>query len=1107
MQKNKPKIAFDLNYYKASNLDISDEVDAAEHYRSFGWREGRDPSPLFDSHFYTNRYSDFDASTVDPLEHYNEIGRSENRLARPLNVISLAECPDAAFSVKAAFHCRIEDLSIWPEICDLLADADPSYPIFLSVSARADFYAALRYAEKYKALSGRFSCVIVPRGLSDLDVLLVRLRDKLESFDVWANLSTQSDVDPVIRVHQLGQTFGSRVQMAKYMGCLANNAPAGLCFSETFRVFKGQTRNAFIESWPHIHDDKEYPSSSTFWARTDVLIDAADRLQSMDNGHLKRKERHADQLKAIWEAADIKHLGFLAIRSGILRATLLGRPAVSARENSDQRGERWRALSPSITENRPLPLVTPFGPINSRRIDLHWVIPDYSEGGGGHMTIFRFVNLLDKAQFRQTIWIQNCFNHATPALAKQQIQSWYQPISDDVIVRFLPDDVEAITGDAVIATDCWTAFPVSRMARFKERFYFIQDWESEFHPAGDLRLAASLTHHLGFTALTAGTWLAQKAASVGMEVVSWKLGADTTNYHPKDPCQISDVIFRPLGNISKPDHYRAWKVGKSDRNNENEKNEQFEYRKNGAPFSPKGFETEIPQIALYARGFTPRRAVDLAIAGLRSLAARGWLFHVHLYGEDKDFGEMPFIYTPHGLSEPKELGSIYAKCDVGIAFSATNYSLVPLEMMVSDIPVVEIDTESTRAAYPEDAVVRARPAAYAIADELEALLGDPERRRALIAAGRRFVEVSDWEASVKLVGDAIVERMAAKGCVDVAETIDQLRERSTQPVLSAPNKFDKPAASIFIPTYNAGRDFDVVLQAIAEQQFDAPFELVIIDSGSSDETLDFVKRWSDRIRINSMAIDNTEFGHGRTRNRGIDASEGEYVAIITQDACPASPRWLQNLVNGFGAGDRVAGVFGRHVAYPIHDLFEGAGLRDFFEHFRLMGDLYSIDDDLPGYVHRGSPNWQSTLQFYSDNNSCMRKSVWKAVPYRDVPWGEDQVWAWDIMRLGFQKAYAHDAAVYHSHDYVSKKLVEVGTEEGRMFLQHFGMYIGIDGNRSDSVETILNMVRGSMAGDANALKSKGVEDEHLLLRRAVQHLALFLGRSQGVTETKRRMQK
>jgi glycosyltransferase involved in cell wall biosynthesis len=1041
-------------------------------------------------------------AAVDPLQHYNSIGRFEGRLAKRSNLIPVDDLRSLAADIASnsvGIHCRLTDLSLWPEICDLLATKAPHYPIILSVNKKADFDGAVRYAENYDHLVGRISCLIVARTATDLDALLEVAVRWVERTRIWVNLTTDWEADAVARAHQLGQTIGSYEQIQAFTARLSGATPSGLCFSEQFRPFRQQARGLVERRWLNADVDREYPINGTFWARSEVLAAAVERIRGVLCAN-DTEEIRAAQLRVLCEVADEAGYGFECIRSGIVCKDLLEKPTQSSVRNADQRGDRWRAFSPAITRSRPLPLIVPSGPINSSRIDLHWVIPDFSKGGGGHMTIFRFVSLLNRIRFRQTLWIQNCFNHATPAEAKRKIQQWYQPIPDDVTVRFLPDDVEAISGDAVIATDCWTAFPVSRMTRFKERFYFIQDWETEFHPAGDLRLAASLTHEMGFTALTAGTWLAQKAAAAGMDVVSWTLGADMLNYHPKDKVDIADTVFEVTKKRKIRDKYRAWKVvyDKQD----SDRNIKFEYRKNGLPFIPEFEQARIPHVALYARGFTPRRAVDLALEGLKVLSSRGWHFHVHLYGEDKDFGELPFLYTPHGLTSPQELGRIYQNIDVGMAFSATNYSLVPLEMMVSDVPVLEIDTESTRAAYPPDAVLRAAPAAYAVADELQSLFERPELRRQLIEGGRRFIQKSDWAASVRTVEGAIASRVVAKASADVSQCIDTLKKRSREPVLAAPAHLSRPAASIFIPTFNAGIDFDVVLQSIAEQKFDAPFELVIIDSGSSDETLDLIGRWSSKIRINSLSISNKEFGHGKTRNQGIAAAEGEYVAIITQDACPASPYWLQNLVSAFGAGDRVAGVFGRHLAYPVHELFEGQALRDFFENFRLLGELYSLDEDLPSYVHRGSPNWQSALQFYSDNNSCLRRSVWELVPYKDVPWGEDQVWSWDIMRLGFQKAYAHDAEVYHSHDYTSKKLLQVGQEEGRMFLEHFGMYIGLDNDQDQFINGLLGMVRSSIDGDRRVLQEREVTDERLLLRRAMQHLALYLGRSEGVTETK-----
>jgi len=98
------------------------------------------------------------------------------------------------------------------------------------------------------------------------------------------------------------------------------------------------------------------------------------------------------------------------------------------------------------------------------------------------MTIFRFVEFLERFGHRQTIWIQNLGDN--PGEVKARIQSWYRPVKGNVFVNFLPDDTRQMAGDVIIATDCWTVFPVISTANFKERFYFIQDYEPYFHPAG-----------------------------------------------------------------------------------------------------------------------------------------------------------------------------------------------------------------------------------------------------------------------------------------------------------------------------------------------------------------------------------------------------------------------------------------------------------------------------------------------------------------------------------------------------------------------------------------------------------------------------------------------
>ena len=203
------------------------------------------------------------------------------------------------------------------------------------------------------------------------------------------------------------------------------------------------------------------------------------------------------------------------------------------------------------------------------------------------------------------------------------------------------------------------------------------------------------------------------------------------------------------------------------------------------------------------------------------------------------------------------------------------------------------------------------------------------------------------------------------------------------------------------------------------------------------------------------------------------------------------------MVGGFNCGNKVAGVFGRHLAYPLHELFEGKPLKAMFDRFKRLGPVFSWERELPGFVERGSPSWQYHLQFYSDNNSCLRKSVWREVPYADVPWGEDMVWAAQVIQLGFEKVYVDDAAVYHSHDYDPGKLTEVGEQEGRMFLNHFGMRIVPDVDDEVRDQVAWEMATAQARQEAIALREIDAATPALTMRRALQHAALIRGRMAG----------
>jgi rhamnosyltransferase len=216
--------------------------------------------------------------------------------------------------------------------------------------------------------------------------------------------------------------------------------------------------------------------------------------------------------------------------------------------------------------------------------------------------------------------------------------------------------------------------------------------------------------------------------------------------------------------------------------------------------------------------------------------------------------------------------------------------------------------------------------------------------------------------------------------------------------------------TVVIPTKNGGPLLDRVLSSVFSQQTSWAFEVLVVDSGSTDETLSILRKYPE---LTLVQIEPAEFGHGKTRNLAVATAKGEYVAMLTQDALPSSSSWLVELLKPMLQDERVAGVFGRHIAYPESSIFTKYELEQHFAGFTRY-PFIELDDR---QKYASDEGYRQLLYFFSNNNALLRRSVWERIPYPEVDFAEDQAWARRIVEAGYRKAYAHDAAVYHSHEY------------------------------------------------------------------------------------------
>lgn len=225
---------------------------------------------------------------------------------------------------------------------------------------------------------------------------------------------------------------------------------------------------------------------------------------------------------------------------------------------------------------------------------------------------------------------------------------------------------------------------------------------------------------------------------------------------------------------------------------------------------------------------------------------------------------------------------------------------------------------------------------------------------------------------------------------------------------------EKIDVSIIIPVKNGGELLERVLKSVKGQKTKYNYEIICIDSGSKDNSINIIK--NNNIKL--FQIKPEEFGHGKTRDFGASKGSGEFIIFITQDALPATDLWLENFINAMKTDEGIAGGFGIHYPYPDCNIIDKKDIENHFKDFGDSNMTFQVTDN-EKYIKE--EKYRHFLAFFSDNNACLRRSVWEKYPYDDVKFAEDQIWARKIIELRYKKLYCPSAPVYHSHNYNLKE--------------------------------------------------------------------------------------
>ena len=219
--------------------------------------------------------------------------------------------------------------------------------------------------------------------------------------------------------------------------------------------------------------------------------------------------------------------------------------------------------------------------------------------------------------------------------------------------------------------------------------------------------------------------------------------------------------------------------------------------------------------------------------------------------------------------------------------------------------------------------------------------------------------------------------------------------------------------SILILTKNAGQNFPVLLQRLFSQKFDGNYEVIVLDSGSTDVTVKVAQGYPVKL----TRIRPEEFHHGKTRNLGAELSSGEILVYITQDALPLCDSWLQKLTEDLHE-PQVAMVIGRQIPWPNIKPPEKFFYFYYFPEQKIEIVCNALD-------------YYGDNMFISNVNSAIKREVWQQFKFSEnVIMAEDKEFAKRVLIAGWKMIYQPEAAVYHAHDFNLRALFRRSIDSG-----------------------------------------------------------------------------
>jgi GT2 family glycosyltransferase len=212
-----------------------------------------------------------------------------------------------------------------------------------------------------------------------------------------------------------------------------------------------------------------------------------------------------------------------------------------------------------------------------------------------------------------------------------------------------------------------------------------------------------------------------------------------------------------------------------------------------------------------------------------------------------------------------------------------------------------------------------------------------------------------------------------------------------------------PQLTVVIPNWNGKRFLKTCLGSLREQTFD-DFETVLVDNGSTDDSVAFVNENFPEVRIVHLQENR---GFAAAANAGIQASDSEYVVLLNNDT-EARHGWLAALVEAAGTNSEAGSFASKLVDFHDRRFLDGAG-----DALRLGGLPYRL-----GHGERDRGQFDAPSQVFG---ACAAAAMYRRNMLNEIggfdedffSYCEDGDLSFRAQLAGYRCLYVPDAVVYH----------------------------------------------------------------------------------------------